>query len=219
MSLHIFSIVLISVSSNTDSFAIAVAYGIKKVRITIGANLLIAIVSSLGTFLSMSLGETIGGYLPKSIASLLGSGVLISIGIFGICQAIIQERKRQKIERYQRQQDFSVSSYFYQTQSLHVRDNKIHENYTDLDRKSIKMKQSIPLAFSLTINNVGAGVGAGISGLNATLTTGLTFVFALLAIFSGSILGEKFAQRMNDFWAGFLSSILIISIGLYEYFN
>ena len=63
MSIHILSSVIISVSSNIDEFAVAVAYGIKKVRISSSANLLIAIISSLGTFLSMSIGEMISGYL------------------------------------------------------------------------------------------------------------------------------------------------------------
>jgi putative Mn2+ efflux pump MntP len=71
----------------------------------------------------------------------------------------------------------------------------------------------------LTINNIGGGIGAGISGLNVTLTTGLTFVLAILALICGSALGDKFAKRMTDFWAGFSSASLIILIGIYEYFN
>ena len=225
MSLHLFSIALISISSNTDSFAVAIAYGIKKVKITIGANLLIAIVSSLGTFLSMSIGQMISGYLPRSTASILGSGVLISIGLLGIWQTIRQEHQRRRIEKYKQQQNSSVSSYFYQAQSSALRDS-IDENYINNPPKDIKnilgymkMKDSIPLAFSLTINNIGGGIGAGISGLNATITTGSTFIIAILALICGSALGEKFARRTTDFWAGFLSSSLIILIGIYEYFN
>ena len=226
MSLHILSIALISISSNTDSFAVAIAYGIKKIRITIPANLLIAVVSSLGTFLSISVGQMISGYLPRSTASILGSGVLISIGIFGMWQTIRQEHQRRRIEKYNQQQNFSVSSYFYQTRSANLQADKIDKNYIDLPTTDIeniwgdmKMKDSIPLAFSLTINNIGGGIGAGISGLNVTLTTGLTFVLAILSLICGSALGEKFTKKMTDFWAGFSSASLIILIGIYEYFN
>lgn len=226
MSLHILSITLISISSNTDSFAVAIAYGIKRVRISIGANLLIAIVSSLGTFLSMSVGEMISGYLPKSTASMLGSGVLISIGIFGLWQAIHREWKRRQLKQARQQQSFSVSSYFYQLQSLNTQDDKLPDRSMQSSPKDIKimlkylrMKQAIPLAFSLTINNIGGGIGAGISGLNATLTTATTFALAILAIVSGSILGRKIARRMTESWASLLSSSLIIAIGLYEYFS
>ena len=221
MSLHLFSIALISLSSNTDSFAVAIAYGIKKVRITIGANLLIAIVSSLGTFLSMSIGQMISGYLPRSTASILGSGVLISIGIFGMWQTIGQEHQCRRIEKYKQQQNVSVSSYFYQARSADIQDDDIDR--PPIENKNrlayIKMKDSVPLAFSLTINNIGGGVGAGISGLNATITTASTFIIAILALIAGSNLGEKFARKMTDLWAGVLSSSLIILIGVYEYFN
>jgi putative sporulation protein YtaF len=226
MSLHLFSIALISISSNTDSFAVAIAYGIKKVRITIGANLLIAIVSSLGTFLSMSIGEMISGYLPQSLANTLGSSILISIGIFGLWQAIDREWKQRQIEQARQQRNFSVSSYFYQVQSLNTQDDKLPDRSMHSPPKDIKiilkylrMKQAIPLAFSLTINNVGGGIGAGIAGLNATLTTAATFAIAILVIVAGSTLGEKFAGKMTESWAGFLSSGLIILIGVYEYFN
>ena len=147
------------------------------------------------------------------------------LGIFGIWQTIQQEHQRRRIEKYKQQQNSSVSSYFYQAQSSALRDN-IDENYIDSPTKDVKnilgymkMKDSIPLAFSLTINNIGSGIGAGISGLNATITTGATFVLAILALVCGSALGEKFARKMTDFWAGFLSSSLIILIGIYEYFN
>ena len=226
MSLHVLSIALISISSNADSFAVAVAYGIKKVKISLGANLLIAIVSSLGTFLSMSLGEMISGYLPKSIASILGSGVLIAIGIFGLWQGIDREWKRRRLERERQQQNFSVSSYFYQAQSLNTQNDKLPDRSmqsppkdSKLMLKYLRTKQAIPLAFSLTINNIGGGIGAGIAGLNATLTTIITFSIAILAVISGSMLGKKIGRRMTESWAGLLSSSLIVLIGIYEYFN
>jgi len=218
MSLHIFSVVLISISSNTDSFAVAIAYGIKQVRITHLANFMIAIISSVGTFASMSLGAFISDYLSRSSANTLGSGVLIAIGLVG--QTIEHEHKRRKI-RQLTQPDLKLSipvdlerlTYHQQPDlDLLVKD-------TQQRRKYLKAKQALPLAFSLTINNIGGGIGAGISGLNATLTTVVTFGLALLAMSIGSSLGKKFARQMTEFWAGILSASLIILLGIYEYFN
>jgi putative sporulation protein YtaF len=224
MSLQIFSIALMSISSNTDSFAIAIACGIRKVRIPLLPNLLIATVSSFGTFLSMSLGQTIGQYLPRSISTILGSGVLISLGILGIFGAIWQERKRLRIEKYRRENYRKLRS-IDSTQSS-IQPLPERETYIDIlsispvnNSRYMTMKESIPLAFSLTINNVGGGVGAGIAKLNVLSTTGLTFVFAILAILIGCTLGQGFAKRMTEYWAHLLSSISIILIGIYEYFN
>ena len=201
MSLHILSVVLISISSNTDSFAVAIAYGIKQLRITHLANFTIATISSIGTFASMSIGALISNYLPRSSANTLGSGVLIAIGLVGLWQTSEHEHQRRKI-RQLTQPDLD----------LLVKDPQQR-------RKYLKAKQALPLAFSLTINNIGGGIGAGISGLNATLTTLVTFGLALLAMSIGSSLGKKFARQMTEFWAGILSASLIILLGIYEYFN
>jgi putative sporulation protein YtaF len=225
MSLHIFSTILLSISSNTDSFAVAIAYGIKKIKITIQANLLIGIVSSLGTFVSMSIGETIGRYLPKSIAGALGSGVLISIGIFGLWQTIQQEKLRRQITKYGLQDTDLFDDLEPDRLSLNMPTNeKLYEKDRTQTRKlkrsrSVDLKQSIPLAFSLTINNLAGGIGAGISGLNPLFTTALTFILAITAIIVGSRLGVKFSSKMTEYWAGVLSSTAIIGIGFYEYFN
>jgi putative sporulation protein YtaF len=217
MSLHLFSIALISTSSNIDSFAIAIAYGIRKVRIAILPNLLIATVSSFGTFLSMSLGQTIGGYLPRSISTMLGSVVLISIGILGMSAAILQERQRHKIEKYWQENYNRLKS---------IDSPQERENYIDIPAippidksRYMTIKESIPLAFSLTINNIGGGIGAGIANLNVPFTTALTFILAILAILIGCALGQNFARKMTEYWAHLLSSISIILIGIYEYFN
>jgi putative sporulation protein YtaF len=225
MSLHVFSTILLSISSNTDSFAVAIAYGIKKIKITIQANLLIAVVSSLGTFLSMSIGETIGGYLPKSIAGGLGSGVLIAIGIFGLWQTIRHEKLRRKnlqsslqaAELFDDLNPDRISPNLATNEKIYARE-QIQIRRLRRSRK-LNLKQSIPLAFSLTINNLAGGIGAGISGLNPFLTTALTFILAIVAIVSGSKLGVKFSSKMTEYWAGVLSAMMIIAIGIYEYFN
>jgi putative sporulation protein YtaF len=217
MSLQIFSIALMSISSNTDSFAIAIAYGIRKIRIAILPNLLIASVSSFGTFLSMSLGQTIGGYLPRSISTMLGSGVLISIGILGILGAIWQEQQRRKIEKYHQENPVKLRSIdpLCETESYIVPLSIPPKNSS----RYMTIKESIPLALSLTINNIGGGIGAGIANLNVPFTTGLTFILAILAILVGCTLGQKFAKKMTEYSAHLLSSISIILIGIYEYFN
>ncbi len=225
MSVHILSSVIISVSSNIDGFAVAVAYGIKKVRISLPANLLIAIISSLGTFLSMSLGEVISRFLPQSVANALGSGVLITIGLWGIWETIREERKDRRSKTY-----YSQSSHVLRDESQHQRPFDHGDfSYTsyienpekaDIDKSGvIDARESIVLALSLTINNVGGGIGAGISGLSVSFVTALTFILSLLAVVVGYYLGKNFSTKLPKTLAGLLSAILIILIGIYEYFN
>lgn len=46
----ILSALLFSLSSNLDNLVIGIAYGIKKIRIDTTANLIVALVTSTGTF-------------------------------------------------------------------------------------------------------------------------------------------------------------------------
>ena len=89
----------------------------------------------------------------------------------------------------------------------------------DVDRSgSIDVKEAIALAFGLTINNLGTGVAAGISGLNIAFTTILTFAFSILGVVSGYFLGDRFTTKMTGVSAGVLSGVIIIALGVYEYF-
>lgn len=82
----------------------------------------------------------------------------------------------------------------------------------------IDVKEYIALALGLTINNLLSGVGAGISGFHAAITSFFSFVFSLLAITGGYTLGDRFKIRMSRRWTGILSGCLLISLDIYEYF-
>jgi putative sporulation protein YtaF len=224
MNIHAFSGVIVSISSNVDSFAVALAYGIKKVGIGIPANLLIAFISSLGTCISMLFGEAIGGYLPQTVANALGSGVLITIGLWGMWESIKEGQISRKSKKHTSQaahicrdtppqtlfdhHNFSYSIYIENPQKA------------DIDKSGfIDAKESIVLALSLTINNIGSGIGAGISRLNIPFVTVLTFSLSFFAITIGYYLGKNFSAKIPKTLAEFLSACLIILIGIYEYFN
>jgi putative sporulation protein YtaF len=80
-------------SANIDNLAVGVAYGVKKLRITFFANLLIAIISATGTLTSMLAGAAIGKFLSADVANALGSGALIAIGAWGIWGAFKTHRQ------------------------------------------------------------------------------------------------------------------------------
>ena len=93
---HLLSSFFLSSACNVDNFAVSIAYGVKRLRIDLLSNLLIALVSTLGTILSMSVGAVISRYLPDPVANLLGSVVLIAIGLIEIWDTLERERKRNR---------------------------------------------------------------------------------------------------------------------------
>jgi putative Mn2+ efflux pump MntP len=229
---------LLALSSNVDNFAVATAYGVKKLRIDLMTNIFIAFVSALGTFLSISVGKEIGGYLSPALANGLGSFTLIGIGTWGVWETWKREKVRAKRHTWIRQEMgvlASVGSSQMLSKSVHTETHPefsqeflkefSYENFlenpeqVDEDQSGyIDVRESIALAFGLSLNNIGAGLGAGISAVSAGLTTGLVFGLSILAMIIGYRFGNRSTTRMSGFLAGTLSGGMLILIGVFEYF-
>lgn len=200
---HLLSSFLLSIACNVDNFTIGIAYGVKKIRIGILSNLLIAFVSGLGTFVSMMAGKVICNYLPDVIANALGSGALTAIGIWSVWSGLRAGKKNK---------ESSLDEFSYKTYLEHP------EKADKAKSGCVGLKESVALAFGLTINNLGGGIGGGISGLSIVPTTVLTFIFSLLAIIAGYFLGNYFTAKMSAAWSAIVSGCLILGLGIYEYF-
>ena len=72
---------LLSLSACLDNIVIGIAYGMKKTKIPFYSNLLIAVVTSLGTLVSMMFGKLIATIIPMYISKALGAVMIILIGI------------------------------------------------------------------------------------------------------------------------------------------
>jgi len=204
---HVFSSLLLALSANVDNLAVGVAYGVKKLRISFLANLLIAMISATGTLLSMLAGTAIGKFLSADVANALGSGALIAIGVWSIWGTFKTQKQLSSNKGQSSPDELSYTTY--------VGD----PSRVDIDHsRRVELKEAWVLAFALTVNNLASGVGAGISGLNIALTTTFTYSFSLLAITWGYWIGDSLTFRLSGPWLEVLSGVLMIIIGIYEYF-
>lgn len=204
---HILSSLLLALSGNVDNFAVGIAYGVKHLRISVLANLLIAGVSSVGTVISMLAGVAISQVLPNAVANALGSGVLILIGIWGIGETLKTHKQSRKHKQSSSPDELAYTTYI------------DDPGRVDIDKsRSVELKEAWFLALALTINNLAGGIGGGISGLDIPLTTAFTFSASLLAINGGFWVGDSMSFRLSGFWPGILSGVLLIGLGIYEYF-
>ncbi|MPQ44104.1 sporulation membrane protein YtaF [Clostridium tarantellae] len=190
--MKIISILLFAIASNLDNFAVAVSYGMKKIKIEIVSNLIISFISALGTFLSMYLGMIILKFINNKITNILGATILILIGIYFIAD-YFYKRDKETLVKYPEKAD---------------KDNS----------KVIDTKEAILLGIGLNINNLGTGIGACITGLNIYLTTFIVFISSFVFIVLGYILGNKLLSNLFGKISTLISGILIIILGLYELF-
>ena len=201
----ILSALLFSLSSNLDKVVIGIAYGIKKIKLGILANLIIAFVTSTGTFLSMSVGAYISTFLPRSVANILGAGVVIILGIYFIVQSII------KLINNTKSKELALKD---------IDDMIEYAKKSDLDSSSdINMKEALLIALGLTFNNLGTGVAASITGVNILFTIISTFILSIVTITLGDAIGKCLLGKFLGKYAPLFSGILLIMLGIIEFLN
>ncbi|PMB51009.1 hypothetical protein CEN40_00285 [Fischerella thermalis CCMEE 5205] len=95
--MHLITAFVLALAANVDNLAVGIAYGFKKIRIGLSTNLFIAFISALGTYLGTSVGEDISKHLNISVANVIGSTVLVGIGIWVIRETLKREYKKTKM--------------------------------------------------------------------------------------------------------------------------
>lgn len=192
--MNVISSILFAISANADNLVVGLSYGINKIKIRPISNLIISIITVTGTILSMSLSKVIVRFLPVYISSIIGSVILILIGAWTLFKILFKKTNLNSI--------------------LNNPEKADKDNSLDIDRK-----EAIILAFALSINNMGLGIGASITGLNVIITSFFTFVFSLLMIRIGHFSGTNYLSKIFGQRAEVVSCLIIIALGVIEFFT
>ena len=78
------TILLIGIAANIDNLGISISYGLKSNRIPFLSNLLIAIISMICAFVSITAGSFLSNFFSQSIANFTGGSLIIGIGVWFI---------------------------------------------------------------------------------------------------------------------------------------
>ena len=200
--MNLITAILLSISANLDTFTVATSYGIKKIRLSFLPLFLITIITTAGTFISMCFGASITNYISADRAALIGSLMLVGIGIYMIvdyyentkmeeCDCIYNDSNCEPLE------------------TMLGNENKSNE---------LTLKESITISLALTINNLGIGVAASIAGISIYLNTICTFIVTILSLILGLAIGNSYLSKIFGKYAGLASGIIILILGLYECF-
>lgn len=202
--LHLFSILMLAVSSNLDNFGVGVAYGIRRVCISVSSNLLIAVINTTGTFVSMVAGERLYHYMQSDTANYAGSAIFIIAGCLVVINDIVKKERK----------SVYISGESFVSKMIPVPDKPWIINMYCKGR--ISLKEGFVLAAALTFSNLATGIGAGLIGLNLSLTILFVFSFSIAAIIIGMKAGQYSASRWLGASSNLVSGLLLIVIGVYE---
>jgi putative sporulation protein YtaF len=200
--LTVLSSLLFAVSANIDSVVVGLSLGIKNVKVGFAVNLLIALMLSAVTVVSIAAGELLNIFIPKEISNITGGGLLIVIGLYSLWKAVSDGSKNKK------KHPGHMSGY------LDVLDSP---EKADVDKSGyIDAKESVMLAIVLSLNNLGMGIGAGITGLNIYVTAAFSFILSIVFLSAGCRIGKRCLLKAFGKYASAAAALLIILLGVYE---
>lgn len=194
-----------AISSSLDNLGVGISYGIRKIRIGIISNLLIAGVCFLFSYSGIWFGKWISSVLPGILPVLLSAFILVIIGLRIILLAV--PRKQQDVA---------------DTNSKAKGFGAILKNpeRIDLDNsKDIGIIESLILGVALSANALTNGLSAGLLGLSPLAISLTAALGSFVTVWSGVWLGGRVANiRIGSFTLGqfgtLVSGVILLIIAV-----
>lgn len=201
--MQILSSLLFGISASLDTLLIGFSYGMRRIHIPFRQNLLIGLITFLGSFFSMGLGTLLGPLLPQRITAYAGSGLLISFGCYYLIKYLVYSKTHPSLAE-------SKSA------SQQISGNKANATLTATasDSSSLTLTDTLLLGIMLSMNNIGIGFGTGMAGLLLVPTLISIFLLSLIFMALGNRMGEWKAFTFTESMADMISGILLICLGI-----
>lgn len=188
---------LFGISSSLDALLVGLSLGLRRVQIRLWQNLVISLITLLGTCLCVGLGGKLAPLLPDPIALCAGSIVLILLGIYyiGKWSLGIFRRHLKKV----------------------ISDEITQASHTEKP-PSLHLTEVFLLSLTLSANNMGMGLAASIAGLPLYSAAAATVLCSILFLFAGNRLGKSHLFLFIEALSDPLSGALLIGLGILQLF-
>lgn len=203
-----FIIIGFALSSSIDNLGVGLTYGIRRIRIGIGQNTLIAFVCFLLSIIGISFGKWMAVVLPGILPAVVGAFLLIIIGIRIVLIALPRRQQYSEVVEGSGSQQISVTSILKNPERA------------DLDQSgTIGWAESIFLGIALSANALTNGLGAGLLGFSPFAISITAAIGSFMTVWIGVALGERVADiRIGSFSLGqfgtIISGILLVIIAI-----
>ncbi|GLX69650.1 manganese efflux pump [Paenibacillus glycanilyticus] len=198
--MHWFTIAIIGIASNIDNLGIGFSFGSRSTKVPFFSNLVIALLSIIATYTSMSAGLFVSHLISSSWGNIIGGFTIIVMGAIGL-----------------RSVKFITKSESESVQSEHPTKPDLLAAASDKDKDhNISWLEAITLGLALSVNCIATGLGAGASGVSPLYTAISVGLFSLLTVDIGIRFGNKLSRTWFGKYSDVFGCLLLILIGLYE---
>ncbi len=204
---------LFGISASLDALVVGITFGIRGARIKSWQNLLISMITLLGTCLSVGLGSTLTKFLPAEYWRLLGSLILFICGGFYITKSMMQFFQKYLLTKHLTATEASTPQ---ATSKIHA--SEAHPAYTQTPKAmsvaaAMTPKAVITLGLALSANNMGIGLSASIAGLSLLPAATVTLLFSVVFLWLGNQFSLRNSLHFTENTANFISGALLVGLG------
>lgn len=199
---------LLSISSNLDTLTASLSYGIKKIHLTKSSTILLAIITSIGTFFSMYLGNLILHLFQPVLGNIFGGILLSFIGVYLIVEYIRLEENHAGYD----------TSYYFKSR---LKYNNILEIPTVIDSaksKHLDIRICLNLSLVFILNNLFTYFAASITGISISISIFFNFIITIISIYLGHFNSNISILKWFSKYSNLISGIILIILGIYETF-
>jgi putative sporulation protein YtaF len=210
--MHIVSALFLGLAANLDNLGVGISYGVKKIRVPYVSNFSIALLSGIVTAISLLIGHLLSRYI--SVANELGALMIVGIGIWVM------------VHKTSTTNSLPAALPVMKTYSVPIKALNCVVQITkepsaaDFDANGfISTKEAMVLGLTLSFNCIATGVGAGLTGIDSLSLSISVFIFSMVSISSGYLIGWKTASDRFEHLSQVISGAVLIMIGIYELFR
>lgn len=208
---------ILALSVSIDSLSIGITYGLKDTKISYIGKVTLFITSFIISIISIWFGDNIKNIFPDIITKMIGTFILIFMGIFIIYQSVCKNNL--KNNEIKSNSEEKIYSFFIKFLGITI---KIIKNpiSSDFDNsKKIDGKEALFLGLALSLDAFCVGIGSGIIGINSFIFPFLTSLFQLIFLNTGILFGKKInslSKLPDNIWS-IISGTLLILIGIIKF--
>jgi putative sporulation protein YtaF len=205
-------LIFLAFAVSLDGFGVGLTYGMKKMKIPFASIAVIACCSAISLGISMTIGEFLSRLISIYAAQKIGGSILVLLG----CWVLYQFFKPQ------RQMDEPLAEKIiinFEIKSLGVVINILRKPLSaDFDKSgTINGIEAFMLGFALSLDALGAGLGAAMIGISPIVLSICIAVMSSLFIWAGLQGGKTLAANQIVQKLSFLPGILLIIIGFMKF--
>lgn len=208
---------ILALSVSIDSLSIGITYGLKDTKISYIGKVTLFITSFIISIISIWFGDNIKNIFPDIITTMIGTFILIFMGLFIIYQSVCKNNL--KNNEIKSNSEEKIYSFFIKFLGITI---KIIKNpiSSDFDNsKKIDGKEALFLGLALSLDAFCVGIGSGIIGINSFIFPFLTSLFQLIFLNTGILFGKKInslSKLPDNIWS-IISGTLLILIGIIKF--